>query len=167
MNNNKVCIGIVTSPHGIKGEVNVKTFLDNPKDLPNFKYIFDVSVNRTFKILDVRGVKKDMVIVKIKGFDNRNKAEEIRGKKLYIDKSELPDTEEDEFYQKDIIGLKVFENKKVIGKVLNVYNYGAGEMIEIELKNKQIEAIPFNDDYVKNIDLKKGNIEITLPEYIQ
>jgi 16S rRNA processing protein RimM len=167
MINKKIYIGIITSPHGIKGEVNVKTFLDNPEDLGKFSHIFDVNGDETFEILDIRGIKGDMVIAKIKGYDNRNQAEEIRSKKLYIDKSELPDTKEDEFYQKDILGLKVFENKKEIGKVSNVYNYGAGEMIEIELKNKQIEAIPFNDDYVKNIDLNKGNIEITLPEYIE
>jgi len=163
----KILIGTITSPHGLKGEVKIKTFLESPKDLTNFNNIYDVGNKIKFKILDIRGIKNDVAIVKFEGFDNRDKAETIRGKKLYIDEGELPNiTNDDEFYHKDIIGLNVIQDGEMIGKVNGLYNYGAGDMIEIKLKDSGLEAIPFNSDYVKNVDVQKGIIEIILPVYI-
>ncbi|MFC1659470.1 ribosome maturation factor RimM [Pseudomonadota bacterium] len=166
MKNKKICIGKITSPHGIRGEVKVKTFLEDPNSIMNFKDIFDQKSKKKFKFEKIRGQKKDVVIVKIKGCEDKNEADKIRGTELYISRNELPETEEGEFYYNDLIGLEVFEDKKKIGVIKNIYNFGAGEILEITLDSGKEIDVPFNDDYVKQIDLKTEKITIIQPEYV-
>jgi 16S rRNA processing protein RimM len=169
MENKKICIAEITSPHGIQGEVKIRTFLENPKDLKKFKNISDKSGNRVFAIEGIRGEKKDTVIARVDGITDRNEAEKLRRTELYIDKKDLPKTKKGEFYYHDVIGLKVFENKKEIGIVKNVYNFGAGTVLEVKLNNPKGEKeidVPFIDEYVKDIDLEKGIVSISMPEYI-
>ena len=166
-NKGKICIGKIVSSHGIKGEVNIKTLLDNPSSIKKFKNVFDIKGERQFKIEGVRGQKNDVVIVKIDGIEDRDEADKLRGTELYIERGELPKTKENEFYYNDLIGLKVFEGDKEIGITKNIYNFGAGEILEIKLKNGTELDIPFGNDYVKDVDLKNGKIVIVKPEYVE
>ena len=70
----------------------------------------------------------------------------------------------DTFYQTDLIGLKVLEksNLKQIGEIVGIYNFGAGDILEIKLEGlKQTEMLPFNDEYVPTVDVEHGFVVVT------
>ena len=167
MKDKKICIAKIVSSHGIKGEVKIKTFLDDPNGITKFKNIFNKNGDKEFQIKGVRGRKNEFLIAKIKGCDDRNEADRLRGTEFYISRDELPETKKGQFYYNDLIGLLVVEDGKEIGVVKNVYNFGAGDILEIKLNNQKQIDIPFViGDFVKKVDLKAGKIVIIQPEYV-
>ena len=101
-----------------------------------------------------------MLRIKIKGVDDRTKAETLIGTELYAERTALPELNtEDVFYETDLIGLKVLdEEKNEIAKIIGFYNFGAGEILEIKLKNGRAEMLPFNKSYVPEVNLDAGYI---------
>jgi 16S rRNA processing protein RimM len=84
----------------------------------------------------VRAVPNSTVIIaKIHGIDDRNKAETLRGTELYIERDTLPDLKESEYYQADLIGFDVVRHGEKIGVVDCFQNYGAGDIIELDNGN--------------------------------
>ena len=106
-----------------------------------------------------------MFISQINDISDRNEAEKLRDFELFINRSDLEDLKENEFYINDLIGMTIkAENEN--GLVKNLYNYGAGDVLEIEWENGKNEDIPFNDNYIKNVDLENKTIYVIKPEYI-
>lgn len=156
-NEDLVCLGVITGAHGIKGEVKVKSFTEIPSDIAGYGELTDKTGSKVFS-LKVTGKIKDDLRVKVKGIDDRNAAEAIRGTELYIPRSILPELDEEEFYFSDLIGLDVKdEDLNVIGKVNGVYNFGAGDIIEVNIAGK-LEMLPFTKQYVPDISIKNGYI---------
>jgi len=103
---NPVLMGKIGAAHGIRGEVRVKSFTDDPMALGDYGSLYS-SDGRKFKITNLR-FSKTVVVTKFKGINSRNDAEALNGTELFIDRSNLPDdTEEDEFYVTDLIGAAV------------------------------------------------------------
>lgn len=93
--------------------------------------------------------------------DDRNLAETLVGMEFYVSKSALPEPEEDEYYHADLIGLTVREkiSGKEAGTVAGVYNFGAGDILELKLKESgRLEMIPFTKQYVPVVNVKEGFI---------
>lgn len=93
--------------------------------------------------------------------DDRNLAETLVGTEFYVSKSALPEPEEDEYYHADLIGLTVREKNsgKEAGTVAGVYNFGAGDILELKLKESgRLEMIPFTKQYVPVVNVKEGFI---------
>ena len=168
----KILIGKITSTHGLKGEVKLMSFAGNPEDIKNYKPILDkdgkeVAIKITSK---AQGTNHDIFIASIKGFENINQAESLKNMELFIDKNQLPEIDEDEFYYADLIGLSILDEKdQKIGIVKNIMNYGAGDIIEIEFANPKykkdnLEMFSFRDDIFPEINLKKGFVRMILPE---
>ena len=99
-----VLVGVVTAPHGVRGLVKVKSFTEEPSDVVAYGALSDQTGRKTFR-LDIVGEAKGQLIVRMDGIADRNAAEDLKGQKLYIHRSALPETEEDEFYHADLIGL--------------------------------------------------------------
>ena len=131
MEHNKILVGKIVAPQGIRGEVRVQTFTDTPVDFKKLK-IKSVRFNDgDFKF--VRTVpNSNVIIAKISGTDDRNAAETLRGTELFIERDTLPDLKENEFYQADLIGFEVVRNGQKIGIVDCFQNYGAGDIIELD-----------------------------------
>jgi 16S rRNA processing protein RimM len=108
------------------------------------------------------------VIASIEGIINRNEAELLKGKKLYIKKSSLKNLrDKEEFYHQDLLKLKVLnEEKKHIASVVGVYNFGAEDILEIAYENGDLEMIAFNKKNVPVINLAAGYLVINPPEII-
>ena len=155
----RICLGAVVGVHGIKGEVKVKSFTEPDTNVDKYGEVEDKSANRKFT-LKVVGRSKELLRVKIKGIDDRNAAEALIGTGFYINRGSLPELEdEDEFYEADLIGLEVRQNEQVIGSVAGLYNFGAGEIIEIKLKSSgKLEMIPFTKVYVPEVNVSGGYI---------
>jgi len=159
-NASKICLGAIVGVHGIKGEVKVKSFTSVDRDIDKYGILEDQHGGK-FEI-KVVGHSKELLRVKVKGVEDRDQAEALKGTQFLANRDVLPPLEEeDEFYQADLIGLEVKEasSNQAVGKVAGVYNFGAGEIIEIRLSATNVlEMIPFNHTYVPEVNIKEGYI---------
>lgn len=127
----KILVGKIVAPQGIRGEVRVQSYAEKPDDFQKFNVSSDRFADGDFKF--VRHVpNSNVIIAKIRGVDNRNMAEELRGTELFIVRDALPDLDADEYYQADLIGFDVVRNGVKIGVVDCFQNYGAGDIIELD-----------------------------------
>ncbi len=164
-NDELIELGAITNAHGIKGDVTIKPFGKDLSSLLDYGPVRDKSGQQAFTILSLRHSKKDLYVARIKEITNRNQAEEIKGTELYIERSKLPEPEEDEFYYRDLIGLSVkLETGEKWGKVIAVEDYGAGDIIEIMPQNSQKSVyFSFTKDIIPTISLKEGYLILIPP----
>jgi 16S rRNA processing protein RimM len=159
----RILLGVVTAAHGIKGEVKVKTFTQSPEGLGAYGPVV-VEDGRQFEITALRSAKADEAVVRFAGITDRNAAERLKGQRLYVPRAALPATQAGEFYQADLIGLKVEDRAgNLLGTVRGVHNFGAGEIVEIEFSGGATEFLAFSDANVPVVDLAAGRIVIELP----
>jgi 16S rRNA processing protein RimM len=115
-----------------------------------------------FELLDIRQ-SKNIVIVRFRGINDRDAAETLNGLELYIDRANLPDEEldDDEFYYADLEGLEAVDGEgKSYGSVSGVYDFGAGDLLELKGPGRRPVLIPFSEAAVLEIDLEAGKIVI-------
>lgn len=157
---NPVQLAVIGAAHGIKGEVRVKTYTGDPMDLGSYGLLYDAS-GKSYEVLSIRP-SKTVVVVRFAGVDDRNAAEALNGKELYVDHAQLPqDLDEDEFYYTDLIGLAVRDSAGVsYGKVSAVFNFGGGDVLEIKESGKKPVMIPFTLTSVPEILMEEGAILI-------
>lgn len=128
---NKILVGKIVAPQGIRGEVRVQTYSEKPSDFQKFSVQSSKFNSEDFKF--VRAIPNSTVIIaKINGFDDRNAAETLRGTDLFVVRDALPDLAQGEYYQSDLIGFDVVRGGKTIGVVDCFQNYGAGDIIELD-----------------------------------
>ena len=106
---NPIQLAVIGAAHGIRGEVRVKTFTDDPLAIADYGLLYD-GQGKAYEVLEARSAKT-VVVVRFKGVNDRNAAEALNGTELFIDRSQLPDDEldEDEFFQTDLIGLEALD----------------------------------------------------------
>jgi 16S rRNA processing protein RimM len=162
-----VLLGVVTGAHGLEGEVKVKTFTDAPESLGLYGPV-TAADGRVLSVVGVRPAKGGEAIVRFKGIAGRTAAESLKGQKLFVPRSALPEPEEDEFYHVDLIGCAVEDrNGKSLGRVAAIHNFGAGDMLEIEDAGGETRFLPFNDDTVPTVDLKARRIVVEIPGEVE
>lgn len=155
-----VRLGIIVGVRGIKGEVRIKSFTDDPVDIASYGPLYDQTGMRQF---DVRanGTQKGTVLAWIDGVNDRNVAEALKRTELFIERSQLPPPDEDEFYNADLEGLEAVDTDgEVLGKVKGVFDFGAGPVLEISGNI----LVPFTNAAVPVVDIKGGKIVINPPE---
>ncbi len=157
--NKRICLGKITGVHGVRGEVKLKSFTENPKDIANYGVLENEAQTKTFDIKIV-GYSKELLRAKIKGVDDRNIAETLIGIELFATRDVLPELEEEEFYHTDLIDLKVMVEGVEVGKVIDMHNFGAGDIIEVSLNGNK-EMLPFTLEYVPVINVKEGYVEVS------
>ena len=129
--NKKILVGKIVAPQGIRGEVRVQTFTATPTDFQKLNVESSRFNAGDFKF--VRALPNSTVIIaKIRGIDDRNGAETLRGTELYIERDALPQLQDNEYYQADLIGFDVVRHGEKIGVVDCFQNYGAGDIIELD-----------------------------------
>lgn len=155
-------MAVIGAPHGIKGEVRVKTFTGDPLALGDYGPL-RAADGRTFTIVSIRPAKT-VVVVRFKEITTRDAAEAVTGTELFIDRASLPDDlDDDEFYHADLIGLAVRdETDAVIGKVTAVQNFGGGDIVEIALTGKRAAMIPFTLAAIPDISIAEGFIRVDM-----
>ncbi|WP_310621934.1 ribosome maturation factor RimM [Flexibacterium corallicola] len=155
----------VGAAHGIRGEVRVKPFGDDPLSFADYGKLETADGQQKFKVKRAR-VQKTVVVTKFEGINDRNAAEALNGTKLYIARHKLPETEdEDEFYHSDLIGLSVIDGAgEPLGKVVSLENFGAGELLEVKPQSGGTVYFPFTKAVVPAIDLEAGKVTVIPPE---
>ena len=162
-----VCLGEVLGAHGVRGAVRIKSFAMNVSDIAAYGPLQSEDGGKQFE-LTVRGVSRGAVLAEIEGIDRREAAAALRGTRLYVRREALSETEEDEFYHADLIGLSARTvSGESYGVVRGIYDYGAGDVIEIERQKEDPSILfPFTRENVPEIDLAAGCLVIDPPAEI-
>lgn len=155
-----VQMAVIGAPHGVKGEVRVKTFTGDPLALGDYGPL-RAADGRIFTVAAIRPANT-VVVVRFKEIASREAAEAVTGTELFIDRSALPDDlDDDEFYHADLIGLAVRdETGSSIGKVAAIQNFGGGDIVEVALAGRRTVMIPFTLAAIPEIFVRDGFIRI-------
>ena len=160
-----ICLAQIGAAHGIKGHVRVKPFTEVPEGLSDYGQLFTEDGSNKYKIAFLRAIKGGMLVVKFKGVNDRNQAEALNGTKLYIERSRLPELEDDDFYIEDLVGLDVkTTDDEPFGKISAVQNFGADDLLEVRPTKGKSEFIPFTKAAVPEVSIANGFIRISLEE---
>ena len=159
-----ILLGQITGAHGIRGDVILRTFTADPADIAAYGPLTDASGARPLALSVVR-VSDKGVVARVKGVADRNAAEALKGRELFVARSKLPKADEAEYYHADLIGLKAVTPEGVeIGRVIAVQNFGAGDLLEIKMSGgKDAEFIPFTDACVPDVDIAAGRVTVVPP----
>jgi len=172
----RVLVGAIIGPHGVKGAVRVKSFTEIPTDVASYGPVADEAGSRLFR-LEITGEAKDALICRILLLDqsgsgrpvaDRNGSEALKGVRLYVPRAQLPDTEdEDEFYHADLIGLRVeLRDGTEIGRVRAIFDFGAGDVLEVGWIGGGVGFLPFTKAVVPVVDVKGGRLIADPPEEV-
>lgn len=168
-------IGHCVTPHGIKGEFSFVLYNEDGDLLKDGVQINLVPRGENHKALPHDGLDfriksiriGNKVIVRLDGVETRNQVEELVPFDIYINRDLLPETDEDEFYLNDLLGLVVIDHqlKTKIGRVSDFYENGAQIVLKIKGEKNSFEIL-FINQFVPVVDLEKGEMEIILPEIV-
>jgi 16S rRNA processing protein RimM len=137
----RIALAAVAGAHGVRGELRLKLFTDSIDNLKRYERVHVGGIER--KLESVR-VGPSGAVARLEGVSDRSAAEALRGSLVEVDRSALPPLEEGEYYHADLIGLACFDKEgKAVGEVAAVENYGAGDLLEVELLDGNRSLIPF------------------------
>ena len=130
-----VLIATIVTTHGLKGWVKIKYYIKDVLDIK--KYPLFAENGNSFKILNLKHTNSiDCILVEFEGLTSIEQAQALRDTNLYTQKNNLPKLTEDEYFYNDLINLDVLDSQnKVVGVVVGVYNFGAGDILEVSLPN--------------------------------
>jgi 16S rRNA processing protein RimM len=158
----QVKIGKIVNAVGMKGEVKVYPY---SRSKERYGQLGSVYVeNNKYEIEKVR-FNKDIVILKFSEINDRNAAEEAKGKDIYIDEASLPKLPAGEYYIRDMIGLSVVDDTgNLLGCLSDVIQNSAQDLYEVERKDGKKILIPAVEEFILNVDIEKKQIDVKLIE---
>ncbi|MEM9707270.1 MAG: ribosome maturation factor RimM [Pseudomonadota bacterium] len=161
----RVCVGAVAGAFGVRGEVRLKSFTADPEAIAAYGPVATEDGGNSFDVTLTRPVKGGFA-ARLTGVISKEAAEALKGTRLYVDRDRLPDTDEDEYYHADLIGVAVHDTGgALLGHVKAVLNHGASDLLELRLPDtSQTALLPFTRAHVPNVDLSAGRIVADPPE---
>lgn len=165
----KIKLGKIVNVVGLKGEVKVYNYSDSLDTYERVKAMyFDDELIKIQKVREQKG----MVILSLEGIDNRDDAEKMRGKEVYVTEKDLPKLPKGQYYVRDLIGMDVlvssdetgrFSKGQKLGTVTHVIQNTAQDIFEIDTEFGKV-LIPKVPEFVTDISLKKKEIKVKLIE---
>ena len=162
----KLRVGIISSTHGIRGEVKVFPTTDNPNRFKKIKKVILHNEKEELE-LEIEGVKyfKKFVILKFRGIDNINDVEKYKGSELYVTRENAQKLGKDEYFIADLLGISVVEEKgEILGILKDVIETGANDVYVVERENKKELLIPAIKQCIRKVDIEAGRMEVHLME---
>lgn len=159
-------VGVISSTHGVRGEVKVYPTTDDVKRFKKLKEII-LDTGREKKTLEIESVKffKQFAILKFKGMDNINDIEKYKGKSLFVDREHAVKLRKDEYFIADMIGMQVVTDEgEDFGTLKEVIETGANDVYIIDTKEHGEVLIPAIKQCILNVDVEKGIMQIHLME---
>jgi 16S rRNA processing protein RimM len=160
----RVLLGEITTVHGVRGDVVVRSFTADPADVTAYGPLESADGGSRLTLALVRVTDRG-VIARIAGVSDRTAAEAYRGTQLWVARSALPPAQEEEFYHADLVGLTAIgPDGAVIGTVAGVENFGAGDLLDVHLTGlARSEYVPFTKAFVPAIDLAGRRLTLIMP----
>ncbi len=159
-------VGIITSPHGVRGEVKVYPTTDDVNRFKRLKQVILDTGKERLK-LEIESVKfvKQFVVLKLKGYDNINDVERFRQKSLFVSRENAVRLRKDEYFIADLIGLKVLdETQQEIGMLREVMETGANDVYVIDLNDGRELLLPAIKQCILGVDIEAGTIRVHILE---
>lgn len=158
-------VGVITTPHGVRGEVKVFPTTDDPKRFRRLKTVL-LDTGKEKKELEIEGVKffKQFVILKFKGIDNINDVEGYRKMPLLVTREHAVRLKRNEYFIADLIGLQVFTEGALLGTLKHVIQTGANDVYEVLMENGKEILIPAIRQCILSVDIEAGKMEVHLLE---
>ena len=156
-------VGVISSTHGIRGEVKVFPTTDDPMRFKKLKKVL-LDTGRERLELEVQSVRffKQFAIVKFKGIDNINDIEKYKGKGIFVPREDAVPLDEDEYYIADLIGMEVFTEDGHFGVVRDVMETGANEVYIVESDEHGEVLIPAIRQCVLDVNVEEKKMKIRL-----
>lgn len=158
-------VGVITKPHGIRGEVKVYPTTDSPLRFDEIKHVRISQRGKDLGTHEINGVKhfKDIVILKFDEYNDMNAAEALKGAELYIPRDEGAKLNEGEYYIADIIGMEVVSDDGAhLGKVKDVMETGANDVYVVEREGGKELLIPAIKDCILDTDIDANVLTVHL-----
>lgn len=157
-------IGVITTTHGVRGEVKVFPTTDDPMRFKKLKQVI-LDTGKEQIELEVAGARffKNLVILKFKGIDNINDVEQYRQKSLYVTRENAVPLGENEYFIADLIGLKVVSDEgEKLGTLSDVLQTGANDVYVVSKENTPDLLIPAIRDCIRQVDIESGTMQVHL-----
>ncbi len=154
---NLIMVGRVAGGFGVRGEVKITTYTEEPMSLAGFKALLRQDGSPALAIVSAR-VAKEGLVTRCKGIETKDAADALRGLRLYVPRESLPEPDEDEFYLTDLVGLAVrhISENTLLGSVKSVQNFGAGDLLEIQpALGGQTWFLPFTRAAVPDVKIQE------------
>lgn len=159
----QICVARIGAPHGVRGQVRLWTFTEDPHAVLDYGPLATKDGKRTIEIDNVREANGHLVAT-LKGVADRDAAARLNGVELYVARDALPETEDGEYYHADLIGLAAVNTAgEPIGRVVAMHDFGAGDIIEIAPKEGPTLLLPFTDAVVPTVDIAAGKVVVEMP----
>jgi 16S rRNA processing protein RimM len=159
----QICVARIGAPHGVRGQVRLWTFTEDPYAVLDYGPLATKDGKRTIEVDNVREAKGHLVAT-LKGVTDRDAAARLNGVELFVARDALPDTEDGEYYHADLIGLAAVNAVgEAIGRVVAMHDFGAGDIIEIAPPSGPTLLLPFTDAVVPTVDIAAGKVIIEMP----
>ena len=157
-------VGVITSTHGIRGEVKVFPTTDDPNRFRKLKQVI-LDTGKEQLEMEIASVKffKNMVIVKFKGIDDINDVEKYRKAGIYVTRENAIPLGENEYFIADLIGLRVIsDEEEELGVIDDVLQTGANDVYIVKKEQTPDLLIPAIKDCIKNVNIEEGTMIVHL-----
>ena len=159
-------VGVISSTHGLKGEVKVFPTTDDPERFRKLKKVY-LDTGKDYMPLKVTGIKffKNQVILKFQEFQDNNEIEKYRGKDLLIDREQAVPLAENENFIVDLIDMDVYdEEEKRLGTLTDVLQTGANDVYVIETDEGKEILLPAIPSCILDVDVEAAKMIVRIPE---
>ncbi|MDD6482908.1 MAG: ribosome maturation factor RimM [Lachnospiraceae bacterium] len=157
-------VGVVTTTHGVRGEVKVFPTTDDPARFKKLKNVI-LDDGKTQRDMEISGVKffKNMVILKFKDLDDMNEAQKLRQAKLFVTRDNAVELQENEYFIADLIGMQVVSDEgEELGEISDVLQTGANDVYVIQKEKQADILVPAIKDCIINVDLEQNIMTVHL-----
>ena len=160
-------VGRVAGAFGVRGEVRITAYTEDPLALARYKRLRRQDGSAGLTIVQARA-EKGSIVGRAEEIATKEQADALRGLRLYVARDELPEPEEDEFYVADLVGLSVVApDGEALGVVKSVHDFGAGDLLEVQPPTGASWWLPYTREAVPEVSLAERRVVAVRPEEVE
>lgn len=168
--NEMFTVGKIINTHGVKGEIKVMPTTEDPKRFAKLKSIY-VEGRKGLTTYEIQGVRyhKDFVLLRLKGIEDMNAAELLKGSTLKIDRKDSLPLKKDEYYISDLFGLEVYtEEERYMGELVDIIETGSNDVYVVKKANREKDLLlPAIKQVIKSVDIENKKMTVHLLEGLE
>ncbi|MFJ5860329.1 ribosome maturation factor RimM [Pseudarthrobacter sp. NPDC092439] len=160
----KLQVARIGKPHGIRGEVTVQVLTDAPEDrfVPGTGFLVEPASSGPLTVASARW-NKDILLLAFEEVADRNKAETLRGAKLFIETAELDEDGDEGWYEHELVGLEARVGEAVVGRIAALNTMPVQDLLVVATPEGDEILVPFVEEIVPEVNIDEGYILITPP----